>query len=110
MKIDLYTKAVLTVIAIALMAILLKPALAPSTAHARDKRSASHAHKKGFKHIQVVSPSSFFDMRSGVLYVYEGSELSYKVHLDDLGGPLQIEGEKIDEDRMEILNQSVIIP
>ena len=79
MQIDVYTKTMLTIIAMTLLAILFKPVFTPLPAHARDQR---------YSHIQAVSNASFFDTRTGTLYVYSGEELAYERRLVDLGLPM----------------------
>ena len=71
MKPDLYTKAALTVIAIALTVMAANQYVSPSaTAHAQSV----------FADIQAVSVSNFFDRRTGDLWEYELEGTNRKVY------------------------------
>ena len=87
MRIDPYTKAVLTVIALLLAVIAFKEYINPdSTAHAQG----------AFAGVQYSGPiQSFFDTRTGEVYEYRGdgglasgSQLTRQYRLVKLGQPL----------------------
>jgi hypothetical protein len=73
MKIDFYTKLVLTVIALALDDNLLKLFLTPSTVQARDGGK--------FEHVQssVGLIISFFDTKTGNLWLYHNEKGQAKI-------------------------------
>jgi len=91
MKTDLYTKTVLTVIAVALMGIFLKPIVTPSTVQAVGVRK--------FGHLQSVGAfgTTFFDTTTGGLWFHDiekmekGGNLPLftQYQLVELGKPLQ---------------------
>jgi hypothetical protein len=86
MKIDLYTKVILTVIALALIGNLLKSVLTPPAVQARNGGK--------FEHLQssVGFAVSFFDTRTGELWSYYEDGPQVKVSglkLIELGKPLQ---------------------
>lgn len=82
MKIDLYTKIVLTVIAFILLASWLKPLISPDAAQATSGGK--------FAHIQVSAISGgivFFDTRTGDLWVYQPEKAPQKRTITELGKP-----------------------
>jgi hypothetical protein len=86
MKTDFYTKAVLTVIALVLIGILLKPVLTPSAVEAKDRVK--------FEHVQssVGLVISFFDTQTGNLWIYHREKGQDKISgfkLVELGKHLQ---------------------
>lgn len=62
MKPDFYTKAILTVIAIALCVLAFKPLFSPGT--------TASAQSAAFAGVQSYSPGDFFDARTGDSWVY----------------------------------------
>lgn len=64
MKIDLYTKTILTLIAIFLMIVALRP-LIPGPVSAADGK---------FAHVQFSGASSFFDQRTGDIWNLWGAK------------------------------------
>jgi hypothetical protein len=92
MKPDLYTKAVLTVIALALGMIACDRYVHPNT---------SAAAQGPFAGVQTMGFTDFFDTRTGEIYVYEtrkgdgtSAPLPAKLRLTRLGEPLVDEYEK----------------
>ena len=84
MKLPLYTKIVLTVIALALVGLLVKPLAVPSTAQAGPGAK--------FEHIQFAfydGGIAFFDTKTGDLWAYSGGKAN-GIRLVELGKPLQI--------------------
>lgn len=84
MKLDLYAKIVLTVIALALVGLLVKPLVVPSTAQAGPGAK--------FEQIQFATGfggTAFFDTRTGDIWVHSGREITHHVRLVELGRPLQ---------------------
>ena len=86
MNTDFYTKVILTVIDLALIGNLLKPVLTPSAVQAGSGDK--------FEHLQAISPTQFFDTKTGDVwgYEYKGGvdlPLSWQYRLVELGKPLQ---------------------
>jgi hypothetical protein len=87
MKTDIYTKVVLTVIALALIGNLLKPVLTPSTVQA--------AGEGKFDHVQIVQGAVglfFFDSKTSDLWHYGGISKETQIlrfRLVELGQPIQ---------------------
>ena len=98
MKTDLYTKAILTTIAVMLAVIACKPLAGPDTTV-----SAQSATFAGVQGVGGLSGLSFFDTRTGEIFIYsegtvhpDGSltgagSLSEKFRLTKLGQPLAVE-------------------
>jgi hypothetical protein len=75
MRIDWYTKGVLTVIALLLGMIAIRPYVSPDAV----------AHAQGpFAGVQF-SGNAFFDSRTGDVYFYDGRNLEYHRRLTKLG-------------------------
>jgi len=87
MKIDLYTKIVLTVIALALTFNLLKPVLLPSDVEAQEDRK--------FGHLQVsisANRTYFFDTKTGDLWVYyENNDIKKYTLPNGIGAPFKLD-------------------
>ena len=81
MKFDLYTKCILTVIAVLLMFNLSSPLIDTAQANNHDK----------FEHIKVFGPGEFFDTRTGDIWIYslETGSVDFYSRLVELGQPLQ---------------------
>ncbi len=86
MRIDWYTKGVLTVIAVLLGVIALRPYVSPDAVHAQGS----------FAGVQYSGPniSSFFDTKSGEVFEYSwngaGSSVVNKYRLTKLGAPAMV--------------------
>jgi uncharacterized membrane protein len=89
MRPDIYTKAVLTVIAVMLSVIALKPLISPDT--------TAQAQGGRFAGIQAMAPSnislSFFDPKTGEVWKYDDGanafgKFAYKYQLGKLGDDL----------------------
>lgn len=87
MRIDLYTKAVLTLIALSLAALALRPYVNPdAVAHAQAPAQAT-----SFAGLQFTGPNtdSFFDPKTGELWqYYDDGTLARKLTLTKLGEPM----------------------
>lgn len=90
MKPDLYTKVVLTVIAIMLSVIACKPLVSPDTS-----ASAQSAPFAGVQYAPDGDRPTFFDPRTGEIWKYHssgsGGELLSKMKVSRLGEPLVVE-------------------
>ena len=93
MKPDIYTKAVLTVIAIMVTVIAGKPLVSPDTT-----ASAQSAQFAGIQFGSAVGVLYFFDSHSGEIWAYNGytgvsetGKLDEKYRLTKLGQPLTVE-------------------
>jgi len=79
MRSDWYTKGVLTVIAVLLGVIALRPYVSPDAV----------AYAQGsFSGVEWNGSSSFFDTKTGELWFYDGEKLIGKLRLAKLGAPL----------------------
>jgi hypothetical protein len=88
MKPDIYTKAVLTVIAIMLAVIACKPLISPDT---------TASAQGSFAGIQYAGGGQFFDTRTGEIWVYTAEQLIVKQRLAKLGQPLVRESSAYDK-------------
>ena len=90
MKPDIYTKAVLTVIAVALSVIAIRPLINPGTT-----ASAQAASFAGLQYSNWDDQAMFFDPRTGEIWQYHGpnagGRLQAKMRLSKLGQPLTVE-------------------
>jgi hypothetical protein len=85
MRIDWYTKGVLTVIAVLLGVIELKQYVSPDTvAHAQGAYA-------GLQFGAAGHDQQFFDPRTGEIWYYSGSTLYNHLRLTKLGQPLVVE-------------------
>ena len=88
MKLDLYTKAVLTVIALLLALIACKPLLSPETT------ASAQGALAGVQFTTFIAEGSrtygFFDSRTGEVWFYDGSDLMplTQIRLTKLGDRL----------------------
>jgi hypothetical protein len=87
MKPDVYTKAVLTVIALLLAVIAFKPLISPETTASAQGQFAGVQFNGGLASDDI----GFFDPRSGEIWGYSGGELWSKRRLTKLGQPLAVE-------------------
>jgi hypothetical protein len=89
MKVDLYTKIVLTVIALALTFNLLKPVLLPSDVAAEED--------KKFEHLQISISAVgiyFFDTKTGDLWIYkEQGDIAKYTLTNGIGSPFKRTGQ-----------------
>jgi hypothetical protein len=84
MRIDWYTKAVLTAIAVLLGVIALRPYVGPEVVQAQGAFS-------GVQGVLLNIPQnefSFFDARSGDFWYYHSNQVTHKWHLTGLGQPI----------------------
>jgi hypothetical protein len=86
MRIDLYTRAVLTAIALLLAVIAVRPYVSPETTAFAQGTFA------GVQFVDIVDADSgsgtFFDTRSGEIWVYSGGGIRHKFRLTKLGQPI----------------------
>lgn len=85
MKMDLYTKITLTIIALLLMGNLLKPVLSPSVVQAREEAKFSHLQYS----INTEGVVVFFDTKTGNMWFYHDEKPNSILKLNELGKPLQ---------------------
>ena len=93
-RMRLYTNAVLTVIAIMLTVIGVKPLFRPETN--ASAQSSANAQSTKFAALQYNGGNSlsFFDSSTGEIWFYEGTRLNNKYRLIQLGQPLAFEFER----------------
>ena len=91
MRIDWYTKAVLTAIAVLLGAIALRPYVSPeAVAHAQVIATVTGT---SFAGLQFTGPNtdSFFDPKTGELWqYYDDGTLARKLQLTKIGEPMTV--------------------
>jgi hypothetical protein len=85
MKMDLYTKITLTIIALALIGNLLKPVLSPSVVQAREDAKFSHLQYS----MSTAGVVVFFDTKTGNVWFYHDEKPTSIIKLNELGQPLQ---------------------
>lgn len=85
MKIDLYTKIVLTVIALALTFNLLKPVLLPSDVAAEEGKKYGH-----FQLSTAAGVVYFFNTETGDLWVYDQSDVKKFILPNGMGSPFEL--------------------
>ena len=85
MKMDLYTKITLTIIALVLIGNLLKPVLSPSVVQAREEAKFSHLQYS----INTEGVVVFFDTKTGNMWFYHDEKPHAILKLNELGKPLQ---------------------
>ncbi len=87
LRIDVYTKIILTVIALALVLLLFKPLFSLTPANAVEEER--------FSYILPMGVSTFFDIRTGDIYYYtlpsgeQEVRLSMQYRLEEPGKPLR---------------------
>jgi hypothetical protein len=85
MKMDLYTKITLTIIALLLMGNLLKSVLTPSVVQAREDAKFSHLQYS----MSTAGVVIFFDTKTGNMWFYHDEKPNSILKLNELGKPLQ---------------------
>jgi hypothetical protein len=85
MKMDLYTKITLTIIALLLMGNLLKSVLTPSVVQAREDAKFSHLQYS----MSTAGVVVFFDTKTGNMWFYHDEKPNSILKLNELGKPLQ---------------------
>jgi hypothetical protein len=85
MKMDLYTKITLTIIALLLMGNLLKSVLTPSVVQAREDAKFSLLQYS----MSTAGVVVFFDTKTGNMWFYHDEKPNSILKLNELGKPLQ---------------------
>ncbi|MBU1398160.1 MAG: hypothetical protein KKH85_04620 [Proteobacteria bacterium] len=84
MRIDRYTKVILTIVAVALFSLIVQSGTTTLSAQAVTREK--------FGYVHPVSNTSYFDTNTGEMYTYDGAtgKLVYHWKIVELGKPLQL--------------------